>query len=460
MVSASQSTDRLGRAQARAAQDTRRANRSYQQQERILGRLEQRQRSLRNARLARGGKLLAGGIAATYVGANATRAALRPAGSYGTFDEQADAVAAIARVKPGGVKDNLLRSNARELGASTSYSAMQAAGGQEYLAMAGFDPDAIVASMRSVLQLAKAGRVEIASAADIASDVGSAFGIEKTAEGMGRLADVFVGVTTGANTNVEMLGETMKYAAPFAKEFGASLEVTSAMAGVMADSGVKGSMAGTALSAMFARLAAPPKEAADAIKELGIQTSDAEGNMLPIVDILAQIKEATAGLGDKKRLEYLTGIAGLEASKGFLKLIENLDRVVEFNQELENSKGVAKRMSDAMGDNLPGDIKSFTSAFSELGLVIGEQVEPNARKFMQTITNITRRITTWANENPKLVKGLGLVAIGLGALITAGGAIATVLGAVLIPLAMMKFSFAMLGINALRSAKGMGLLKT
>ncbi len=176
------------------------------------------------------------------------------------------------------------RGNARELGASTSFSALQASQGQEFLAMAGFDPDAIVASMRSVLELAKAGRIEIGTASDISSDVGSAFGIEKTAEGMGRLSDVFVGVTTRANTNVEMLGETMKYAAPFAKAFGASLEVTSAMAGVMTDNGVKGSQAGTALSATFAKLASPPKEAADALKQLGVVTRDAKGNMLPIVD--------------------------------------------------------------------------------------------------------------------------------------------------------------------------------
>lgn len=451
MAGAEAASRRMGNAQARAAQDTRRANRTYQQQERILGRLEQRERSLRNARLGRAAGIAAGGATATLAGTAVTRASLRPAGQFGTFDEQADAVSAIARVKAGSAQDKMLRNNARELGASTSFSALQASQGQEYLAMAGFDPDAIVASMRSVLELAKAGRVEIGTAADIASDVGSAFGIEKTAEGMGRLSDVFVGVTTRANTNVEMLGETMKYAAPFAKAFGASLEVTSAMAGVMADNGVKGSLAGTALSSTFARLAAPPKEAADALKELGIKTTDASGNMLPILDILSQIKSATDGLSDQKRLDLLTGISGLEASKGFLNVVSNLDRVIELTKELEASKGEANRVSLAMADNLPGDIKSLSSRFSELGLVIGEQVEPYVRSFAQWVTKVIDKTIAWAKENPGLVRGLGLAAVALGALLSVGGALATVLGAILVPLALMRFSLSMMGINALRA---------
>lgn len=453
MAGAEAASRRMGSAQARAAQDTRRANRTYQQQERILGRLERREKSLRNARLGRAAGIAAGGATATLAGTAITRASLQPARQYGTFDEQADAVSAIARVKAGSAQDKLLRNNARELGASTSFSAIQASQGQEFLAMAGFDPDAIVASMRSVLDLAKAGRVEIGTAADISSDVGSAFGIEKTAEGMGRLSDVFVGVTTRANTNVEMLGETMKYAAPFAKAFGASLEVTSAMAGVMADNGVKGSQAGTALSATFARLASPPKEAADALKQLGVQTRDASGNMLPIVDILAQIKKATDGMGTGDRTAILSKIAGLEASKGFLNVVSNLDRVVELTKELEGSKGEANRVSEAMGDNLPGDTKSARSALAELGLVIGEQVEPYVRSLVQWVTKVTRKITAWARENPGLVKGLGLAAVALGALLTVGGALATVLGAILLPLALMRFSLSMMGINALRAGK-------
>jgi TP901 family phage tail tape measure protein len=453
MSGAEAASRRMGSAQARAAQDTRRANRTYQQQERILGRLERRERSLRNARLGRAAGIAAGGATATLAGTAITRASLRPAGQFGTFDEQADAVSAIARVKAGSAQDKLLRNNARELGASTSFSAIQASQGQEFLAMAGFDPDAIVASMRSVLELAKAGRVEIGTAADISSDVGSAFGIEKTAAGMGRLSDVFVGVTTRANTNVEMLGETMKYAAPFAKAFGASLEVTSAMAGVMADNGVKGSQAGTALSATFARLASPPKEAADALKQLGVRTRDASGNMLPIVDILGQIKKATDGMGTGDRTAILSKIAGLEASKGFLNVVSNLDRVVELTKELENSKGEANRVSEAMGDNLPGDLKSARSALAELGLVIGEQVEPYVRSLVKWVTKITRKVTAWAKENPGLVRGLGSAAVALGALLTVGGALATVLGAILVPLALMRFSLSMMSMNALRAGK-------
>lgn len=105
----------------------------------------------------------------------------------------------------------------RALGASTSFTAIEAMQGQEYLAMAGFDPKAIVASMGSVLDLSKAGRIDVASASDIASDIGTRFGIEQTAEGMERLADVLVATTTRANTNASMMGEAMKYAAPFAK---------------------------------------------------------------------------------------------------------------------------------------------------------------------------------------------------------------------------------------------------
>lgn len=443
------------RGQRQAAQEARRANRTYQQQERILGRLEQRYRNLRNKRMMQGAGLAAGGATATYAGARATMAALRPARGYGTFDEQADAVAAIARVTAGGAQDKALRSNARELGASTSFSAMQASQGQEYLALAGFKPDAIIASMRSVLDMAKAGRVEISQAADIASDVGSMFGVDKTAEGMGRLSDVLIGTTTRANTNVSMLFETLKYAGPMARQFGTELETVSAMAGVMADNGVKGSMAGTALQSMFSRLADPPKEAADALKSLGVKTADSAGNMRPIVDVLTDINEAASKLQGQKRIAALTAISGLEGAKGFLNIVsdEGLARVRELVRELAKTKGEASEMAERLGDNLPGDVKSFSSAMSELGLVIGEQVAPTLRELIQGATRLVRKLSNWANENPRLVKTLGLAAIALGAFVTAGGALATVLGTGLVGLAATRFALQMLGLRAVRSRK-------
>jgi TP901 family phage tail tape measure protein len=180
--------------------------------------------------------------------------------------------------------------------------------------MAGFDPKAIKAAMPGMLDLASAGGSELAETADIASNIMSGLGLG--AAEMDKLGDVLVGTFTRSNTNLRMLGETMKYAAPMAKTYGVDLETAAAMAGKLGDAGLQGSMGGTALSSIMNRLAAPPKAAEKALEKLNIKTADANGNLRAMPDILKEIYDKTKGMGTAVRGGLLKDIAGEEAVKG------------------------------------------------------------------------------------------------------------------------------------------------
>jgi len=443
--------------QDRMRSSTDRTTDAIRRQGQALDRLARKARQDLTAGLTRGGLIAAGGAGAMYAGVRATRAALRPGALYGDFDAQADAVAAIAKVRSGSAEDLALRRNARDLGASTSFSAMEAAQGQEFLAAAGFDVAAITASMGSVLNLAKAGRVDMGLAADIASNIGSSFGIEKSEAGMDRLADVMIATRSNSNVDVPGLGETMKYSGAMARNLGVSLETTAALSGVLGDFGVQGSEAGTAMRAIMGRLASGEGAAGEALESLGIRTKDAAGDLRPIVDLLDELQDKTADLGSAERTEVLNKIAGMEAG-GALAILtggEGLDRVRELIGILEGAEGEAKRVSEAMGDNLPGDLKEAMSALQELGLVVGEEVAPVLRDLVQGATEVIRSVTDWADAHPRLTKTLGLGAIAAGGLATAAGALAIGLGGAIATTAVLRFGLRMLGLRAARSRGGL-----
>ena len=201
------------------------------------------------------------------------------------------------------------------------------------------------------------------------------------------------------------------------------------MIGAMADAGVKGSMAGTAMSSTFARLAAPPKEAADALKTLGIETTDAVGNLLPTTDILTDINQAASTLPDADRVGLLTAISGLEGAKGLLNIVsdEGLAKVIALEAKPRAANGEADRVAGAIGDNLPGELRKAGSALGELALVIGEQVEPMVRGMVQGFTDGVVALTDWLCENPELGKWIGRTAVVAGGLVTASGMLLTAL---------------------------------
>ena len=345
--------------------------------------------------------------------------------------------AAMSKVKAITTADNeetqKLTQTARELGEKTQYTASQSAEAMSYLGMAGWKTNQIIAGMPGLLNLAAAGGTDLAKTADIVSDDLTAFGL--AAEDAGHMADVYAVTITKTNTNVEMLGETMKYAAPVAHAFGVSMEETAALAGLMANSGIKASNAGTALRSGFLRLAGPPKMAANALAELGmtaqdltaeqkeaaiameslgIQTGNTEGPQ-KMVSILTQLRDRMKDMGKEEQLATAKAIFGTEAASGWLAVLNSAPGTFEnLLQEIQKSDGAAAKMAATMKDNGKGAAEKFKSAQESLSISIGNI-------FLPVITDATNSLAGYLSAASKTASAYpGLV----GGIVAASGAIA------------------------------------
>ncbi|PYB93567.1 phage tail tape measure protein [Pseudomonas fulva] len=376
---------------------------------------------------------LATGGAALYAGARMMQPGMQ-------FDADMSKVQALTRLDKDSTDYKTLRNQARELGAATQFTATDAAQGQGYLAMPG------------MLDLAKAGDSGLAETSDIASNILT--GMNLQAGDMGRLGDVLVGTFTRSNTNLQMLGETMKYVAPVASSVGQDLETVAAMAGKLGDAGIQGSMGGTALRSILGRLSAPPKAAAKALEELGVSSKDAQGNLRDMPTVLKEIYAKTRDMGDADRAGILKAIAGEEAVAGMQVLVSKAGsgELQSFIKTLKHTQDEAQRTAKIMGDNLAGDIDALTSAWQDLGIALEEQQDGPLRSIVQTVAGAVRSIKAWAAENPALASGLVKVLAVVVAVVAAMGALTIALASVLGPFVLIRYGMAMLGL------KGGGLL--
>ena len=262
-----------------------------------------------------------------------------------------------------------LSEQSREMGRTTVHSATEAARGQAFLAQAGFDTNEILEALPATLALATAGELDLASAADIASNVLSGFRLE-TIE-TGRVTDVLAAIAARTNTSVSQMGEALSKAAPAAAAAGWSLEQTAAAIGRLSDAGIQGEEAGTVLKTMLARLAAPTGKLAELMTATGISVTDATGKMLPLNDIIAQL----APHADNTGLMFeLLGTRG--ANAGLILGSLGDDDLTKLTAELENSEGAAQTMADTMSGGLWGAIKSIQSIVESAYISLGERLEP------------------------------------------------------------------------------------
>ncbi|EPB4297979.1 phage tail tape measure protein, partial [Yersinia enterocolitica] len=233
----------------------------------------------------------------------------------------------------------------------------------------------ILAATEPTVNLSLASGVDIAEAADIVTNMQSAFNLPL--DQIKRVSDVMAKGFTSSNTNLLELGEAMKYVAPIAEAAGASIEDTTALLGVLADNGIKGSMAGTSTSAVFSRLQAPVGKAPEALRELGITTRDGKGNMLPVEKILKDINNSFKKnkLGTAQQAEYLKVIFGEEAMKGAVKLVAAAGngKLAEKQSKLMNAGGTAESIATVRMDNLDGDLKNLSSAWEDLEIEVFEK---------------------------------------------------------------------------------------
>lgn len=308
-----------------------------------------------------------------------------------------------------------LSRQARELGASTAFSASQAAEGMGFLARAGFDAQEQMAAMPSMLDLARAGAVDLGQAADIASNILSGFGLE--ASEMTRVADVMVATFTTANTDIPMLGDTMKYIAPVARAAGMSLEEAAAMAGLLGNAGIQSSQAGTALRAMLQRLAAPSREASRALDALGISVADEHGNMRSMVTILGEVGAAIEDLGTQQQLDIIGTIFGLEAAAGAAELLAQGHSIGDYVSQLEASHGRAAAVASEMGDNFRGAQTEFASAMEGLNITLGTLLLPVLTDVARAATEVVQSVMAWADANPEIAElALKVALLGAGVL--------------------------------------------
>lgn len=329
------------------------------------------------------------------------------------------AMARVGAVSGASGEDLLaLREQAKALGKSTVWSSSQAAEGQQFLAMAGFSKDQILKSMPGMLDLASAGGIELGSAADIGSNILTSFGLD--ASEMGRVGDILANTFTKSNTNLSMLGETMKYAGSVGASLGVSLEEAAAMAGKLGDAGIQGSMAGTTLRAVMIRLSTPSKQGAEALDALGVKTTDAEGRMRKMPDILADLSKAMSNMTKAQRNAYTKAIFETEAMSGALVLMKQAGTgaLQEFTEAVKKT-GTAQQVAADQNNNLIGDYKAFTSAVEGLTIAFYETLEPALRKITQVGTSAMSWLTDFVNEHQTLTAAFGALAGGIGALATA-----------------------------------------
>lgn len=360
------------------------------------------------------------------------------------FDEEMSRVQALTRLDKGDSQLAALRAQAKKLGAETAFTTRDAASGQAFLAMAGFTPQSIQAALPGVLNMALAGGMELGESADIGSNILSQFTLP--AGEMDRVSDVLTAAFTRTNTDLRSLGDTMKYAGPVASKLGISLEEAAGMAGILANNGLRGSDAGTAMRASLARLASPTTGAAKALKQLGVSVSDARGKMRPVETILLDLYKATKKYGQVDQVGFFKDIAGEEAFVGLQTLVAGAGsgELQKLVRELKGAGGEASAVAKKMADNLSGDLKNLDSAWEGFRIQIEETVDGPLRKLTQGLSDAITAASEWVKANPRLAQTLLLVAGGAMALTVAVGALSLAVGILIGPLAKLQLGFAVL----------------
>ena len=331
-----------------------------------------------------------------------------------TFDSSMSQVAAVSGATADEIE--LLRDKAKEMGSTTKFTASEAADAFNYMSMAGWKTEDMLSGINGVLNLAAASGSDLATTSDIVTDALTAMGY--SAKDAGRLADVMAAASSNANTNVEMMGQTFKYAAPIVGALGYNMEDTAVAIGLMANAGIKADKAGTALRSVLTRLSAPPKECAEAMDELGISMTDSEGNMKSLDQIMQDLRVAFAGLSETEQTAAAKHLAGAEAMSGLLAIVNAAPE--DFNKltdAVKNSEGAAEEMANTMLDNLGGDMTLLSSKLEGVQLAIYEKFEPALRKGVEVLDKLLDVVQFVVDHSSEFIAALTGMATAIGAYI-------------------------------------------
>lgn len=308
-----------------------------------------------------------------------------------------------------------LEACAREYGATTVFSASNAAEALKYMSLAGWDADQSTSALGGVLNLAAASGMELGAASDMVTDYLSAFAME--AGDAAYFADLLSYAQSHSNTTAEALGEAYKNCAANLNAAGQDVETVTSLLEGMANQGYKGSEAGTAMAAIMRDITNGMKDGAIKIGETSVAVMDAQGNFRDLTDILTEVEAATNGMGDAERAVALSSTFTADSTKGLnLILNEGMDNIAGYEQELRGASGSAEEMANIMNDNLSGDVAAMNSAFEELGLKIYDALESKLRAGVQFITNGVIPAIEWLGGH---IPEVTIAVSGLGAVIAA-----------------------------------------
>ena len=330
------------------------------------------------------------------------------------FDSAMSQVAAVSGAT--GKDFDALRSKAREMGSKTKFSATEAAEAMNYMAMAGWKTEDMLGGIEGVMNLAAASGEDLATTSDIVTDALTAFGL--SAKDSGHFADILAAASSNANTNVSMMGETLKYCAPIAGALGFSAEDTAEAIGLMANAGIKSSQAGTALRTIMNNLAGDVKISGKAIGDVTIATTNADGSMRDLSDILADCRSAFGNLTESEKAQAAESLVGKNAMSGFLALMNAGEGDIEkLSSAIDNCDGSAEKMAMTMQDNLAGQLTILKSQLQELAISFGDILMPAIRSIVSKLQGFVDKLNGMDEGTKRTVVTIALLVASIGPLL-------------------------------------------
>lgn len=400
-----------------------------------------------------GNNLQSAGKSMTSAGSTLTKTVTTPVLGLGTaavkvtsdFESAMSKVSAISGATGGDL--DALNKKAQEMGAKTKFSATESAEAFTYMAMAGWKTEDMLSGIDGIMSLAAADGLDLATTSDIVTDALTAFGL--SASDSGHFADVLAKASSNANTNVSMLGESFKYAAPVAGALGYSAEDTAIALGLMANAGIKGSQGGTALRGSLTRLIKPTDEAAVLMEQYGLSMTNADGSMKSLGEVMNMLRDKLGGLTEAEQAQVAAQIFGQEAMSGMLAIINASDSdYAKLTDAIYDADGAAQQMADTMLDNLSGQLTLLKSALEGLAIQFGEILMPYIKQFVTWLQNLTQRLQELTPEQKEqivkwaaIAAAIGPVLMVLGKLTSSVGSIITTFGKIPGAIAKAKSAF-------------------
>lgn len=344
------------------------------------------------------------------------------------FDSGMSQVAAVSGAT--GKELDALREKAREMGAKTKFSASEAAEAMNYMAMAGWKTGDMLDGIEGIMNLAAASGEDLATTSDIVTDALTALGL--SAKDSGHFADILAAASSNANTNVSMMGETFKYCAPVAGALGFTAEDTAEAIGLMANAGIKSSQAGTTMRTMLTSLTGEVTFVGDAFGELTVQTTNTDGSMRSLGEILADCRVAFSQMSESEQAANAEALVGKNAMSGFLAVMNAAPADIEkLNNAINNCDGTAEKMAETMQDNLAGQLTILKSQLEELAISIGEILMPSIRQIVSWIQGLVDWLNGLNEGTKKIIVTIALVVAAIAPVLIVIGKVVGAIGTIM-----------------------------